>query len=681
MSVSEQIEHADVQLAEPKLAVARQRASGGLVAALWLLAALAVVDQLRLLLSLTRTVANADSALVWDEARDWSHAAPHQLNYYGQSYGLSLDGIPVQLLRWLGVAYSTGTPAMFAGFSLACWFVLALAAWRRSHIGMAAAALAAPTILGAYYSFHVGTNISGWPTARLVGIVGVALLLLRPTRSAVIVAAWSLLGIAVVFDPGSAIVAVPAALWYLLLPNFDPRALRFAAFGAIAPLLLAGWSRWFYVRHADYDLNGGTGYVPSLATLGRSLGHLDRFFSLYAPELFRSWVIPIGVFIAASVALALTRRTALVVVAVSTVLLVVWAFAVPRSQDDLGISIPSGRILLMLPYAIWLLAYMAADTRPVADRTPRLTSAIVLGLVILAVTSFAVRNVAFHSRVVSISDKSRADVLFPYRRITDLHDLCNRTLHAADNAHAGLAVFVGSREENYACAAEFPSRVRTLGVFERRTWRLYDELHRTRSAMIIVGAPPDFCRLAAPRSASCKVVDPNDVAVSFVAQSPLRALSSLEIFERPFGPHCDLKDWLLGPVCAHPADTSPQPTGETPADPAAARRDIGAAFARMYALAEDRGSFPTVEDSEPLVELFDRVLACQPAFASARVRVDDVRFISARQAIVHFTIRYPNHPPSQYMGSAVEVGGNWLAGRDAARRPFEILFACSKPAG
>ena len=66
--------------------------------------------------------------------------------------------------------------------------------------------------------------------------------------------------------------------------------------------------------------------------------------------------------------------------------------------------------------------------------------------------------------------------------------------------------------------------------------RLYDELHRTRTAAVLWGVKRGYCGYARVRVERCTELEPGVVALTFTRQSVLVLLSSLEIPVRPFGP-------------------------------------------------------------------------------------------------------------------------------------------------
>src|SRR4051812_19796150 len=70
---------------------------------------------------------NEDTSLLWVAAQDWVHRRVGQPNFYGQSYGSTLEGIPIAFLHALRVSYWTATSAVLAAIEWLGWAVLAWA--------------------------------------------------------------------------------------------------------------------------------------------------------------------------------------------------------------------------------------------------------------------------------------------------------------------------------------------------------------------------------------------------------------------------------------------------------------------------------------------------------------------------------------------------------------------------
>jgi hypothetical protein len=131
---------------------------------------------------------------------------------------------------------------------------------------------------------------------------------------------------------------------------------------------------------------------------------------------------------------------------------------------------------------------------------------------------------------------------------------------------------------------EAPGQMDTLEPdYERETWRLYDELHRTRTSAVLWGVERGYCGYARWRVEQCEELEPGVVALTFQRQSVLVLLSSLEIPVRPFGPDCEPKLDLAAIGCDDPLKLPPRElvTGPPPADPNLAKALVEEAFARV----------------------------------------------------------------------------------------------------
>jgi hypothetical protein len=189
--------------------------------------------------------------------------------------------------------------------------------------------------------------------------------------------------------------------------------------------------------------------------------------------------------------------------------------------------------------------------------------------------------------------------------------------------------------------------------------------------MVLVDAPPAFCTFAAPRSTTCTRNNEHDVTVTFPPQFALRELSLLNQPVRPFGPHCHPAPVFF--LCTHAIDTSPQPTGPGPNDAARARHNIEDAFTKMFVFSPDGLTLPAVDDGRSLVAQYANQIECA---ASATVTVNDVRFITARAALVDYTVRPSNAAPLHATAAAVLRNNHWLAGREAVEHPLAFTPRC-----
>ncbi len=370
--------------------------------------ALAVLAGLSLLLAyeLARAIgiasrlANEDTSIVWVAARDWMARRFRQPNYYGQSYGSTLEAIPIGVLHALGASYGFATSVVAATLEFAAWAALAWAAWHRGRRVMAALAFGIPLALAAYHTVYVTIELQV-PGPRLLVVVACALLIAFPTRPVPLGCAVLLFGVGLQFDASSALLAAPAIVWYVVSYLRTRHQLFAVAAGAVLPVVQFVGTRLFYRRHPDYELHPSPSIRPSVNTLTGSAHHLSEFFGLYAPELWRSWIAPLAVLAILVVLLLATRRFAYVLPAAAVAVIVPYAMSTSRAEASasLGPLLPRGRILLALPATLWFLTLLVAESgmfgRVRADRGTRRALAAVC---VVCATSTVVRAADFGGR-------------------------------------------------------------------------------------------------------------------------------------------------------------------------------------------------------------------------------------------------------------------------------------------
>ena len=71
------------------------------------IAGAAVIQQIQVSW-LARTVTNDDATLLWYSAQEWASHQVRQPGFYGQSYGSTLEGLPLDALGRLGLDFWVG---------------------------------------------------------------------------------------------------------------------------------------------------------------------------------------------------------------------------------------------------------------------------------------------------------------------------------------------------------------------------------------------------------------------------------------------------------------------------------------------------------------------------------------------------------------------------------------------
>jgi hypothetical protein len=104
-----------------------------------------------------------------------------------------------------------------------------------------------------------------------------------------------------------------------------------------------------------------------------------------------------------------------------------------------------------------------------------------------------------------------------------------------------------------------------------------------------------------------------------------------------------------------------QPTGPPPEDEAAARAEITATFEGLTDR-DDEGRAINIQGGGNLGQSLDRAAARYPG--PTTVRVTDVLFLDAQQAVVWFQVAVENGPSITRVGRSVLLDGRWLATRE-----------------
>jgi len=616
------------------------------------LAAIAVAEAARVVWAVGRRLTNEDSGLLWYAAREWLHGRVHQPNFFGQGYGSTLEALPVTVLHGLaGVPYATAMSIGFEAFALGGWLLLALAAWRRRRRVLVVAALAFPLVLSGYHTVFLAVGPPS-TAGRFLTIAGVAVLIGGWRNLAVGALAWSLVGVGLQLDPSSALLALPVAAWWALSEGLSRRHVTAIVCGAVVPLAYLVWRVHFYGRHPDYrfydTLYGGASLRPRVSQLRDSLTGLGRLLGLYVPELVRWWPVPLVVLLTLVATLLATRRRVYAAPAGLVIVLFLYAISTSKAGSDEGPLLPSGRVLLLLPATLWFLLFLLAESGFLAGRRwwPAWSSQAAVALVVVvAVASSAVRTFDFGSRVGSWRTRATALLLsghVGYLPTEWIAARCREDMAIARSASVGLVVYPENYRLGYACAAVAPDGITTLiPRYERRTWRMYEELRTRRTRMAVANVSAAFCDLARQRAEcawhpSHAPLSPGTAILRFPAQPALPLLDALGFIARPFGPHCH----TLGNACrprGARVDLRRSHIGPPPADARLARTEIERAYTRMFRT--------TGASSLPGVELGDRAaprtiadLRSRPDLQDLVPRVLNVDFLDEHEATVDFEI-------------------------------------------
>ena len=342
---------------------------------------------------------------------------------------------------------------------------------------------------------------------------------------------------------------VPVGVWWILDRHPTGRERRVVAMGAVIPVLYFAWSQWFYVAHPDHNLHGGLPLTPELSVLRKSLQQLDRLFRLFAPEVLRSFWVPVVVGLLLIGALVWSRRLRFVTPAVLVLVLTLFALATPRAVDEGGPFLPPGRVLLVFPVALVFLGFLVAEAWPGVAR--RLAPVGGAALLLAVVLSIGFRGTVDAHDPVHLREAALTAPRYGFTTVAAVDADCRRLDAFAKQSRATIAVLPAGGTLANGCGPLVDSPLHTIDVpYDRRTWEL--ERAATQRSTVAVFSPvgPDFCAIASARFDSCER-DGSMAVVRYPAQPILNVLANLDLPIRPFGDGCVIANL----VCSTGSDT------------------------------------------------------------------------------------------------------------------------------
>ncbi|MCU1346159.1 MAG: hypothetical protein JWL70_2425 [Acidimicrobiia bacterium] len=496
------------------------------------LAVLGLVQQLRIRAQLTGKYVSEDQALMWAAARAWGHGQPHDPSFWGQRYGVTLEAIPAEVLRWLGLHLDVGFPLVLVLMGLGGWWLMAGAAWWRGHQALAVALVAGPLLLRADYSVVVATYASG--LGRLLAASCVAAAIAWPRRRVAWTLSLALGGLAVLFDQSTAIVVVPLAFWLLTLLWGRWKDLGIGALGALAPLAWLLVTRQSQNAHPDRDLHPPPLFRPSWTILHDNLAHLDRQIALVAPQLAPTgWLVLLTVALALVSLLLLRAYWAAAALAGGIVITAV-VLSLPKSLDGMpSIYFQAGRVVLCLPLLLVLAAVMVVE-HGLRPRWPVLE--VVAGV---AVVSALAQLFTLAPHLSHLETEASATKSYPLTPISAMGARCRDVVRVARETETRWAVFTADRTQAYACAAEGDGVLDTLfPLYERRSWLLDAAARDPATGLVLWGVKTDICSAWVTLVTECRPVAADALLLRFSNRPPLDLVHALGLAIRPFGPGC-----------------------------------------------------------------------------------------------------------------------------------------------
>lgn len=315
----------------------------------WLLALAAIVllDRLILLSIFGFSYVGSDDLTFWQGAADYSNGIFHEPYFYGQNYNFMLEAMVAVPLLWCGVPYHIALPLCSSAMAVFPFFFFAATLHRKGRHVEAGAALLVLVALPVQYGMLTSVSrgfISGLFFSSLLVIP-----LLKPDgwRSFVVLSLSCSLGY--LFNPNSAVVALPVALYVLLKNSRDVRYYAIMAVGSVAALWIQGVARSFYTERSDDHYYSLVDLEFSTTAMFSGFGSLDRFFSHLTPVVWPIGWLVVVVLPAIGVVLWKRDQAASIALWMGTAF-VLTAMGVNKVNDAAGVLLHSSmRMYLALP--------------------------------------------------------------------------------------------------------------------------------------------------------------------------------------------------------------------------------------------------------------------------------------------------------------------------------------------
>ena len=510
---------------------------------------LACVEQWRLLRSLLVRQMNADHALLWFAAREWSRLSLREPTFYGQTYGVTFEGIPTAILHAFGVPYPYALPLALFLLAWGAWLWLAASALRRGMWIAGFAALAAPCLLSFKHWIVVGVIATG--VGRLMAALCAGMILRGVSKPSRACTAAAVGGLAVAFDSASLILAGPALVWagwtWLRMRRFWlPVALS-----GLAPAAWIGLKAWFDRVHPDHDMHNTWSFAPELKPLISNLHDPDRLFGVQSLELWHEGAT-IPMLLVCLLVLALCARAWREAATVSCVIAqLTYLAALDKSLDDLGtLWYPAARMTLGVPMAVWFVSTVTFHACWTRWRKLRPTSAVAQQLalpllMLLTAGSAVVRAQHWDKRIYTIEQAGIEPTFLELSHPWEIEAICTQARTAAQAWGTDLVAIPTEGTATYACPAMYPELVTVFPSYERRYWILHDLASTQTRRMILWGKTEKFCRMrrVSELFTECHgTASGRAVALAWKDKDPLQMLHALRYKVRPFGPGCKPKD-------------------------------------------------------------------------------------------------------------------------------------------
>jgi len=468
---------------------------------LLVLAVLVVVDRWFLCSAFLFKYFDQDQALLWYAAQEFLHGRFHEPCFYGQDYNTCIESYLAAPLLICGVPYWVALPLVTVVLGLLPFYLMAWMAWRRGQELVAGLSLLVPLILPVTYSMITGMP-RGFVPGLAMGIVPAVWILSTGRSEEKGKGRWfgwryfwmAVMGVLALVFTANAVLLLFPMLIYGVLRNwkrigFWTGTIAGTAVGGIYPAYIYAF---YHVWHDDYWIQ----HRDIVDTW--SFKNFQTFIRRW-PGWFGD-LVPMGV--DAKWAAGFLLTCAIVVVA----LLLVrrkWGMAI-AAVGCLGLTLascgysrliwgtssvfyPLSRMFLAVPVVLVWALLAAGPMRKEWKGWKAWLSLVLVGMMVGAGSwAEVVRHDQLPEKIqLAITERQRNySPLYPME-VGEFQKLAKAVQWTADREHADMVLFVSEQWRKFDYCLPLMTNVETLfTVYERRTWRMYEENHPRHERII-----------------------------------------------------------------------------------------------------------------------------------------------------------------------------------------------------
>lgn len=479
---------------------------------LLLLIGLAVIlDRIALLNTFGFQYVGSDDLTFWQGATDYAKGVFHEPYFYGQNYNFMLEALMAVPLLWCGVPHHVALPVATSLLALFPFFFFALILYRNGRLMEAAFALLVPIALPVEHGMLTTVTRGFISGLFFCGFLIIPVLKPKAVGSFVVLALSCALGF--LFNPNTAIIAVPVVVYVLLNNLKDLRLYMLLGMGAAGALFVQHLAREFYDDHPAYNVHSMWELRYTKDALVDGFSHLDRYFDHLMPVVWPvGWLVIVSVVLIGGMVWRSDRNAAISLFVGTTFALAV--MGLNKVNDDAGILLHSSvRMYLALPlvcvvaFCWWVKGIDPPNWRPWA---------LALAMVMLVVKIDVGGPVA----QASIEPSEHAPVAI--KHVKGMEWECAQMGDTLAKYDVDLLVLVpfwakGAPEMEflaYGCPLVDKRFERTMmNVYERRTWVFEAEQRKVHPHILLHGLPVQLDTLMCYPELKATRLDHNTVLI------------------------------------------------------------------------------------------------------------------------------------------------------------------------